>query len=295
MNERPRSILLATDLSPRCDRALDRAVSLSQQWQAKLTVLHVLEDPRDAESDPVAPSWRRPPDPGRVAERQLLTDVGPAAETADVLIAEGNPAEAIIRTAEKRGCDLIVTGIARDELLGRFILGTTVDQLLRRSRVPVLVVRRRARQPYAHIAVATDFSKSSRHALEVATRYFPEEVLTIFHAYAAPMSALTSDTAAHRRQYREIAEQDYETFLKSMKSGQEIKRRARSFIEYGAPAEILREGVREMNIDLVVLGTQGRSALSEVLIGSVAKHIMAELPCDILMVREALAVRKTAA
>jgi nucleotide-binding universal stress UspA family protein len=36
----------------------------------------------------------------------------------------------------------------------------------------------------------------------------------------------------------------------------------------------------------VVLGAQGRSALFEMFIGSVAKQIMAELPCDTLLVRE---------
>ncbi|MGE3150934.1 MAG: universal stress protein [Pseudorhodoplanes sp.] len=295
MKAPPQSILLATDLSARCDRALDRAVSLSQFWRAKLVVLHVLEDFRIADSDPTVPSWRRPAEPVAVAERQLLADIGPIAETAHVIIDEGEPTETIVRMAEKMGCDLIVTGIARDELFGRFILGTTVDRLLRNSRVPILVVKKRARQRYGHIAVATDFSESSRYALEAAIRYFPSEKLTIFHAYTSPMSGLTTDSAEYRRKSQQVAEQEYDAFLKSMKSGEEIRRRARSFIEFGAPADVLREGVRDMNIDLVVLGTQGRSALSEVLIGSVAKHIVAELPCDALLVRKPKASAPAAA
>lgn len=281
----PRSILLASDLSSRCDRALDRAVSLSQQWQAKLAILHVLEDLRSADSDQVVPSWRRPPDPASVARAQLLADIGPIATTADVLIEEGDPAETIVRVAERRGCDLIISGIARDELFGRFFLGATVDRLLHRSRIPILVVRNRARQPYHHVAVATDFSESSRHALEAAIRFFPEEELTIFHAYDPPMSGLTNDPAAYRRQYRAVAEQDYEAFLKSVESGAAIKKRARSFIEFGRPADVLREGVRDMNIDLVVLGTQGRGALAEALIRSVAKQVMAEVSCDTLLIK----------
>ena len=286
MSGPPKSILLATDLSPRCDRALDRAVSLSQLWQAKLVVLHVLENLRNVSSDPIVPSWRRPADPVSVAERQLLADVGPAVEKADVVIDEGDPAEAIVRNAEKMGCDLIVTGIARDELFGRFILGTTVDRLLRSSDIPILVVKHRARRPYANIAVATDFSESSRHALEAAARYFPAQTLTIFHGYTPPMSGLATDSYEYRRQYQKVVEQEYETFLKATKSGDAIKRRVRSFIEFGRPVEVLREGVRDMNIDLVVLGRKGRSAISEALIGSVAKNIMAELPCDALMIKE---------
>jgi nucleotide-binding universal stress UspA family protein len=281
----PKSILLATDLSARCDRALDRAVSLSQLWQTKLVVLNVLESRSILDTAAIVPSWRRPPDPTSVAESQLLVDIGPVAKAADVVIEEGEPAEAIVRVAETRGCDLIVTGIARDELLGRFILGTTVDRLLRSAPAPVLVVKNRARQHYRHVAVATDFSETSRHALEAALQYFPEQVLTILHAYDPPITPFMTEPAVYRREYRQVAEQEYEAFLAAMKSGAAIKRRARAFIEFGTPAQVLREGVRDLGIDLVVMGTRGRGAVSELLLGSVAKQIMAELPCDALVIR----------
>jgi nucleotide-binding universal stress UspA family protein len=295
VNGPPKSILLATDLSARCDRALDRAVFLSQLWQAKLVILHVLENVWDPDSDSTTPSWRRPPDPTDVATKQLLADIGPLQNAADVVIGEGDPTEVIARTAETKGCDLIVTGVARDELFGRFILGTTVDRLLRRSQEPILIVKKRARHGYRRIAVAIDFSESSRHALEATMRFFPDQALTIFHAYEAPVSGLTTDSAAYRRQYRQVVEQDYEAFLASVKSGETIRQRARSFIEYGAPDEVLRRGVREMDIDLIVVGTEGRGALSEILVGSVGKHLMAELPCDVLMIREPPAATEAAA
>jgi hypothetical protein len=39
----PRTILCATDLSSRCDRALDRAALLARHWQAQLVVVHALQ------------------------------------------------------------------------------------------------------------------------------------------------------------------------------------------------------------------------------------------------------------
>lgn len=286
ISQKPRSILLATDLSPRCDRALDRAVFLAEQWQSKLVILHVLEDARSWDSEAAVPSWRRPPDPIAIAQRRLIEDVGPAAETAAIVIEEGDPAEAIQRTAETRECDLIVTGIARDELFGRFALGTTVDQLLRTSSLPVLVVKNRTRHPYRDILVATDFSEASRHAVQMASRFFPGQKLTIFHAYDPPMSGFTSDLASYRRQYRTIAETQYEDFINAMPSGDQIRRLARPVLEFGAPDRLLRDYCRDIRVDLVVLGTQGRSALFEMFIGSVAKQIMAGLSCDALVIRE---------
>lgn len=281
----PKRILLATDLSARCDRALDRAASLVVAWQSRLVVLHVLEEIAPDMSDATGPlpSWRRPPDPVSVTRRQLLADIGPLAEKASVVIEQGDPGEAILRTAETEGCELIMTGIARDELLGRFHLGSTVDRLLRRSRVPILVVKDRARRPYRHIVVATDFSESSRHALEAAARFFPQQKLTVFHAYDVP--GPITDSASHRSAYRKVVEQQCAAFLQGMtKPGR--WQPPHVLIEAGAPDDLLRDYARHEEVDLVVLGTHGRGALFEVFLGSVAKQIMDVLPCDALVVRE---------
>jgi nucleotide-binding universal stress UspA family protein len=79
-----------------------------------------------------------------------------------------------------------------------------------------------------------------------------------------------------------------------MPSGAAIRKRARPLIEFGTPSALLRDYVRDRDIDLVVLGTHGRSAFFEALIGSVAKQIMGELPCDALVVRDPRASKTTA-
>ena len=52
-------------------------------------------------------------------------------------------------------------------------------------------------------------------------------------------------------------------------------------------------GLRKKDVDLVVLGTHGRSAILEVFIGSVAKAIMDDLLCDALVVCEPRAAVET--
>lgn len=283
----PRAILLATDLSPRSDRALDRAVSLAKHWKAHLTVLHVLEEmasPLDP-MDPL-PSWRRPPEPLSIARENILADLGELAETATVLVDQGDTIDSIMRVANADNSQLIVIGVARNELLGQLMLGRTVDRLLRRSQVPLLVVKERARRTYRHIVVATDFSESSRHALVAAMHLFPEETLTVFHAYDPPMSGLMSDASTYRREYRKIAEQDCNAFLRDTDKLMNQRRRPHVLIEYGAPNHLLHDYVVDNSADLVVVGTHGRSAIFDVLIGSVAKRILEDVPCDILVIRE---------
>lgn len=282
----PQKILLATDLSARCDRALDRAVLLAQRWAAQLVVVHVLEDAIPSDMDDRLPSWRRPPDPTSIATRQLLADLGTVAVKTSVLIEQGRPAEVIARVAETEGCGLIVVGIARDELLGRFRLGQTVDRLLRASRIPLLVVRNRPRKQYDHIVVATDFSDSSRHALDAAAQFFKGQKLHLFHAYEAPMEGTATNVVQYRQDHRRMALEELDNFLKGADVRHSGIGSPEVFVELGDPDELLYAYARERDADLVVLGTHGRSGLMGVLLGSVAKRIMNRLPCDALVVRE---------
>src|SRR5690606_29055517 len=154
---RPRKILMATDLSARCDRALDRALQLSVQWQAPLQVVHAA--PREAigaqsAADTLASIRRR-------IERDLDDDA------IDVRVEEGDPAEVVLDVARRSGSDLIVLGDASG-VPGRRLLGNTVETLVRSTPASVLVVKQRPRGGYRRVLVGTDLTPESRHGLDTA-------------------------------------------------------------------------------------------------------------------------------
>lgn len=293
----PKRILLATDLSARCDRALDRASALAAAWQAELIAVHALEQTDDfyaAELERRLPAWRRLPDAARIVEDQLRRDLAATALKVTAIAERGEPTDLILEVAAGRDCGLIVTGIARDETLGRFGLGATVDRLLRGSRVPVLVVKQRVRSPYGKILVATDLSEPSLCALQVATALFPDRAMTIFHAHDIPLAGLAIDLDQHQEAYRKIAAGDYAAFL--ARAGVPEGRRGdfELVVEHGHPGQLIRQYVRDRGIDLVVLGTHGHGVLLDLLLGSTARDIMSSLPCDALVVREPHAVAEAA-
>jgi nucleotide-binding universal stress UspA family protein len=134
--------------------------------------------------------------------------------------------------------------------------------------------------------VATDFSDSSRHALEATVRFFPQEDLTVFTAYDAPMSGLMTDVPAYREHFREAAARDAEAFLRLSDLSGWSGQHPEILVECGDPARLLHDYANEKDVDLVALGTHGRSALFNVLLGSVAQSLVSTLPCDALVVRE---------
>jgi nucleotide-binding universal stress UspA family protein len=284
----PKKILLATDLSARCDRALDRSALLAAAWQAELVAVHALEQDHDFYANELElrlPSWRRKPDPALIAREQLREEIAHAGADVVAVAERAEPVDLIQRTAKAHGCDLIVTGIARDETLGRFGLGTTVDRLLRRSHAPLLIVKQRARWPYGNILVATDLSASSRNALRLAAGYFPESSLNIFHAYEPPMSGLTNDAGQFGDEYHQSVTAECIAFLDGAGIAAEQRRRLAVQVEYGSALQLLPQYVRDHGVELVVLGAHGRSGLLDILIGSTVKQLLTLLPCDMLVVR----------
>jgi nucleotide-binding universal stress UspA family protein len=283
----PRKILCATDLSSRCDRAFDRAALLARHWHAQLIVVHALQTTAEfieARRLHDLPSWRRPEDRAKVVARQLRADMVHPNGSPIVIVEEGEPAELILREAERHQADLIVTGVARNELFGRRLLGTTVDTLLRQANAPVLVVRGRARRRYERIVVATDFSDGSRHALYTTIRLFGAADLTLFHAYSTTSGGVV-DRNRVRAGWQAIARQDAEAFLDATQLPAGTRSGLRLLVEEGDPERLLRDYVQVAGVDLVVAGTQGRGAVLELLLGSTARRLVDGLFCDVMVVR----------
>lgn len=277
-------ILLATDLSARSDRATDRATMLARSDGAELTVVHVLEQ---TPNNRFYPRTRPLSELAVIARAQLAHDLGTSAHKATVRIEEGDPAEAIERVAREQSATLVVVGVARTERLGRFVLGNTVERLVRGLDVPLLIVTERPRLHYARVAVAVDFSPVSRELVELVASSFPEQRITIFHAYEALASWAAADLESHREQFGKLAESEYANWLASTGLPASTQGRLDTRLEFGDPAALLRDAAWRGDFDLVVVGSRGRGRVFEFLIGSVGKRILAELPCDALFVREA--------
>lgn len=289
----PKIILLATDLSCRSDRPLDRAADLAELWNARLVVLTVLEADTQAwlerEATEDLPSWRRPPDRESVARAQLIRDLPQTLRDVEVIVRDGDPPSVIAETAKEIGAELVVTGVARDEPLGRQHLGATVERLVRSSPAPVLVVRSRLR-PYEEVLVGTDFSESSGYALLAAARFFPDVRLTALHAWEVPYSGLLGRDS-YSEQWEAVELQARDEFLSKMDLSAADRARLHTLSERGQPDALIRAYMQDKRVDLAVIGSHGAGAMLERLIGSTAKRILRAAPGDVLVIREPRAVK----
>jgi len=273
-------ILLATDLSCQCDRALDRAALLARTRNVKLVVVHAIASPTPVVDEP---SWRRPPSPKQRAARRIRDDLEALPfHPVDIVIEQAEPSQLIVETATDRHCGLIVTGVARDEILGRTRLSPLVDHLVRHSQIPVLVVRSRARADYRNVVVSTDFSDASRTALVAALGMFPDATISLLHAFQVAFESHFTDKMAARDATQRGALDEASEFLEQVPEA--VGRDVEILCEYGDPEAVLSDLVETTRADLVVIGTTGRGWLGELLLGSTAMQILSVLPGDVLVV-----------
>ncbi len=139
-----RTILHPTDFSERSANAFEVACSLARDSGARLIVLHVLERPVIAYTGvAMAPPAPGPSEEERKALLKRLKQVQPQAPAVAVehRLEQGDPTIGILQVAQETGCDLIVIGTHGRTGLGRLLLGSVAEQVLRKAPCPVLTVK----------------------------------------------------------------------------------------------------------------------------------------------------------
>lgn len=283
------TMVLATDLSSRCDRAFDRARTLAA---ARGAILHLVTA---IEGDFHKPSWRS-------SERQALarirTDVAEALGESTLawepVVAPGPPHEVVLDVAERVDAELIITGVARNELLGRVAPGRMVETLIRKASAPVLVVRRRAVRGYRRILVPTNYSKAAELALVRAAAMFPGAQFTLLHGYRVPFAGFLSEEA-HHDEFRTLASDQQADFIARVEATIGQPGRLVGLVEFGGPSELVADYVGANDPDLMVVGAHDHSGVLGGLAADVAGRLLMAAGCDVLIVPEAGELKRTAA
>lgn len=278
------TILVASDLSARSDRALARAASLAEYHKAKLIVVHVVD-----EELPAALADRQIED----AERALRAALAPLTQSggfaSELRVVVGEHYQSILAEAERADADLIVIGQHRKDILLDLFRGSTGERIIRFGNRPVLVVKSAARHRYVSLLAAIDFSIPSRRAIEAAVKLAPDADLKLVHAFDIPFrgfmfSGGAMDTLAkkHQQQFQDLVDAQTREFLATLSKPIVVHE---VIAKEGRPEEVIISTAEEARPDLLVVGTHGRSGLGRAVLGSVAEHVLARTTCDVLAVR----------
>lgn len=266
----PHEILLASDFSARSDRPLARALQLAAETGSKMVIAHALEK---SEVVPDAPMIQG-----------LRLQLPPEAQAAELVVRTGSAPKVLAAIVAERGSDVIITGVARYNSIGDYVLGTAVDHIIRNAQTPVLVVRRRPDGPYRHIVTATDFSDCSRAALLAVARLFPNTYITVVHAFHVPFEGWLK-SADVKQHVADEARKGLDSFMAHPEIAL-VADRIDAVADEGEIAAVVQRQLDRTGADLLALGTHGRSGFAHATIGSQAEALLSVVNADVLVVRE---------
>lgn len=306
------NILLIADAN--ADYAdLRRAAVLASNNQAALTVCAVLDDlPTDTLM--VGPKVT-PEHLFEIATVEKKAELEKAVNTvvegavpATVTVRVGRPYLEIIRQVLEYGHDLVIKNSEVTGVLQRKLFGSTDMNLMRQCPCPVWIINADKHPQYRRILAAVDLDADdggtkdalNREILEAATALALAEFseLHVVHAWEyigehymrSPRSGLSEaevDTmiSVEANTRRRWLENLVETYGNNSKKGATDYLKPRLHVTKGNPKHVIPGTVRDLDPDLLVMGTVARSGIPGFFMGNTAEDILNRVDCSVLTLK----------
>lgn len=271
-------IVVATDMSARSDRALERALQLGGALKVPVSALLVLDDALP--SDLLTALHDK-------AEMQLEVLCKRHAEGADhsISVQPGDPTEEILKMVDED--TLLVMGKHRPRPFLDVLRETTMQRVTRRTRASVLLAAAPVVGPHTAILSLVDFGPSSTAALNLAARIAPDASVTAAHAISVPYAGMLETTGAVQMDLQASFIREAEEHDRTWRQTESLPDRleSKTILTQATPMGLVHELTRNEQYDLVTAGAHGRVGAARSILGSLALDLIRDPPCDVLLTR----------
>ena len=288
-------ILVCLDRSALSEAAVRHAVALARVFEARLTLLHVMEAPPASTSMPDPLAWELARQEARAyldAVRERTETLGPKTTT---MLVQGSPAERIVSAAAEVEADLTVLA-SHGETDGRVQeLGSTAQQVLALGHGSVFVVGRgpSSRGTPRRILVALDGSTRTECVLPTATRVARsyEAELLLAHVVSEPVPSAILTTGADLEHARdlsrrlEVAAERYLGQVASTLSRDHLAVRSVVLRETDERQALLELCARE-NVDLIIVSAHGSTCNPIRAFGTVSSYLLSHARAALLVIQD---------
>ncbi|WP_254529846.1 universal stress protein [Natrinema gelatinilyticum] len=280
------SVLIPTDGSDGALAGAKRGIALASQTDANLHVLSVVE------SRISAADFDKLEHPSlEVKAKEAVEEIaGLAADHDDDLdvttrVREGTPFQSIREYANRREIDVIAMGTKGSTGLDRVFLGSVTENVLRTARTPVLAVPPNAVEtkiddvPFDRLLLPTDGSDGAAIATEWGIALAVRLESSVHTLYSIDTSPL--DDVPERDELLEALEERGEDVVDAVRErGEEADVSVSGSIVTGSPVVEITSYATEHDVDMIVMGTHGRTGIGQWFLGSVTENVVrqAEVP-----------------
>jgi nucleotide-binding universal stress UspA family protein len=293
-------VLIAVDASPSSERVLEEAAARPWPAGTSFSVVNVLDIQRFARLPALIEDAKREGDQAVRAGAEKLCRSG---HTALPEVITGFPRRAISQYAEEWQADLIIAGSHGHSALGRFLLGSVAQAVLRTAPCSVEIVRSRTSGPASsrpmRILLATDGSDCSVAAAHsLAKRPWPAEtvikVLSVEELIVLQNQMVTSSSLSSiypASLLEELMQDARDRASSAVEAAKEILLRAGMKVvsdpaaPIGEPRGVILDAAKSWQADMIVLGSHGRRGLDRLLMGSVSEAVAIHADCSVEVIR----------
>jgi nucleotide-binding universal stress UspA family protein len=266
-------LLVGTDGSSEAKHAVSETLALAGACGAQVYVLRVVEIIPEFEA--VAPDLRGNLEEEMRQELQAVkaeaASLGAAAET---LVRQSQlPYAAIVAEAQKIRADVIILGRSGRSALSRLLMGSVTARVIGHSPLDVLVIPRETSLGFARLLVASDGSPESAAAFREALRLARSGEVRLLAVSAAREEGeiIEAQGIIHRL----LAEANQEGIPLEGISPQGQQ-----------PDDAIVQVAWRNEVDLIIMGSHGRTGLPRLLMGSVTERVIGQAPCPVLVVKK---------
>lgn len=301
------NVVVAVDGSDEATNAARHGVGFARRFDATVHAVHVLDRQTLRVVTGAADDRLRRRAETVLADAEALASAhGVAAET---VLGEGVPARAVVDVAAEVDADLVVVGRRGSRGVADRLLGSVAEGVLAGSDVPVLVVPGAEPGPapagdavpdYDRLLLPTDGSDhalaAAAHAAALARRVgAPTHVLNVvdiqaagglFNAGGIEQSLVERLEAEGQTVVDETAAAVREAAPESADGPLDLASAVVRESSFDGPAAGIGTYVADHGVDLVVIGSHGRSTLERTLLGSVASRVLRTVDVPVFVVTQ---------
>ncbi len=308
-------VLAVVDAAREDSEVLACAATLCRRRGARLFLLSVLEPPRElghiARTAGIAPEAILD---RLISDQRQRLEALAAAETPDlspeIAVRMGKPFIEIIREGHSRDCDLVIKTAEPLPGLGRFLLASTDQHLLRKCPCPVWLRQPQDTAATRTILAAVDVDTSdasepdtlmglNKRILETAIHLAegPESTIHLLHVWDAPGESLVRhwaaagnpEEAAHTYT-REVRSSHWQALTQLAEDAATWAAgssgcRLTPHLERGTPREMIPKLVETLDADMLVMGTIARTGLPGFIIGNTAEDVLNSVACSVVTIK----------
>lgn len=287
------SVVVGALLGEQGEAPIRAGFALAQGLAARVDLVHVLPG-ADLLAGGMSGEWA-----GGVVWEQLRRDTKTQLEDmaksmaaasglkGSVCVEQGPPHRVLAEAAEQHAAALLVVGAHRASAAGGPLLGSTAERVVRKVECPVLVVRDDCELPPRRVLVPVDLSPACGASIEAGMRllrrgFVASQALEIEVVFVLSNLQRELGLQFDSEQMTRFARLELERFAETHLHCEPWPVKCR--VLFGDAAEQLLAEIAREPVDLVMMGTHGRSGFERWMMGSIASRMLRSAPASVLVV-----------